>query len=148
MRPARPAGGAVLAVCRLKHLAIRLGAPSFLPIHGPPALSCPLPHPLRQVRILLNRPCHAQEGFSLKGTAVRAFTPSNPEPQDEAWYAFLTDPGSNFVLTWAKVRPAYNSTVRCCLLWRVCSGGGGGTPAATSCSPGPGCGAGPSVLQC
>lgn len=34
---------------------------------------------------------------------MRAFTPSNPEPQDEAWYAFLTDPANNQVLAWTKV---------------------------------------------
>jgi hypothetical protein len=57
-----------------------------------------------QVRVLLARTSHAQGGVSLKGTAVRAFTPSNPEPQDEAWYAFLTDPGNNYVVGWAKAR--------------------------------------------
>ena len=55
-----------------------------------------------RVRVLLSRRAHAARGFSLKGSAVRAFTPCNPEPQDEAWYAFLVDPAGNHVLAFTK----------------------------------------------
>lgn len=59
-------------------------------------------HPL-QVRVLLSRPSHKQEGFSLRGSAVRAYTPYNPTPRDESWYFFLTEPSNNAVLAWTKV---------------------------------------------
>lgn len=54
--------------------------------------------------MLLSRRAHAQKGFELKGSAVRAYTPCNPEPQDEAWYIFLTDPANNYVVSFTKVR--------------------------------------------
>jgi hypothetical protein len=54
--------------------------------------------------VLLSRQSHGAAGFKLRGSAVRAFTPSNPEPQDEAWYVFLTDPANNHVVAWTKVR--------------------------------------------
>jgi hypothetical protein len=61
--------------------------------------------PFDQVRVLLSRLSHGAPGFKLRGSAVRAFTPSNPEPQDEAWYVFLTDPANNHVVAWTKVGP-------------------------------------------
>jgi hypothetical protein len=54
--------------------------------------------------VLLSRPSHAVEGFSLRGNAVRAYTPHNPVPRDESWYFFLTEPSSNAVLAYTKVR--------------------------------------------
>lgn len=55
-----------------------------------------------RVRVLLTRRSHASPGFRLKGSAVRAYTPCNPEPQDEAWWAFLVEPTGNHVLAFAK----------------------------------------------
>jgi hypothetical protein len=55
------------------------------------------------VRLLLSRAAHASGGLKLKGSAIRAFTPSNPEPQDEAWWVFLTDPANNHVVAFTKV---------------------------------------------
>eukprot|EP00878_Enallax_costatus_P024760 GHUV01026445.1.p1 GENE.GHUV01026445.1~~GHUV01026445.1.p1 ORF type:complete len:636 (+),score=256.18 GHUV01026445.1:447-2354(+) len=56
-----------------------------------------------KVRVMLSRASHRQEGFSLRGSAVRAYTPYNPTPRDESWYFFLTEPSNNAVLAWAKV---------------------------------------------
>lgn len=56
-----------------------------------------------KVRVLLSRPSHKAEGFQLRGSAVRAYTPYNPVPRDEAWYFFLTEPSTNSVLAWQKV---------------------------------------------
>jgi hypothetical protein len=60
-----------------------------------------------QVRVLLSRPSHQADGFSLRGSAVRAYTPHNPVARDESWYFFLTEPSSNAVLTYTKVRSYY-----------------------------------------
>ena len=57
-----------------------------------------------QVRVLLSRPSHQAGAYSLRGNAVRAYTPHNPVPRDESWYFFLTEPSSNAVLAYAKVR--------------------------------------------
>ncbi|WIA39826.1 hypothetical protein OEZ86_013276 [Tetradesmus obliquus] len=56
-----------------------------------------------KVRVLLSRPSHQAGGYSLRGNAVRAYTPHNPVPRDESWYFFLTEPSSNAVLAYAKV---------------------------------------------
>ncbi|GBF89855.1 hypothetical protein Rsub_02559 [Raphidocelis subcapitata] len=55
-----------------------------------------------RVRLLLSRAAHASGGFKLKGSAIRAFTPSNPEPQDEAWWVFLVDSANNYVMSYTK----------------------------------------------
>ncbi len=57
-----------------------------------------------QVRVMLSRRSHRQEGFALRGSAVRAYTPYNPVPRDEAWYFFLVEQNSNAVWAWTKVR--------------------------------------------
>eukprot|EP00775_Hariotina_reticulata_P009185 gene9185-9351_t len=56
-----------------------------------------------RVRVLLSRPSHLQEGFALRGSAVRAYTPHNPVARDESWYFFLTEPSTNSILAWTKI---------------------------------------------
>lgn len=70
-----------------------------------PRLSCICP-PLTlasQVRVMLSRASHRQEGFALRGSAVRAYTPYNPVARDESWYFFLVEPNNNAVWAWTKV---------------------------------------------
>lgn len=55
------------------------------------------------MRVLLSRPSHRSEGFQLRGSAVRAYTPNNPVERDESWYFFLVEPNNNAVWTWTKV---------------------------------------------
>lgn len=57
-----------------------------------------------QVRVMLSRASHRQEGFALRGSAVRAYTPYNPVARDESWYFFLVEPNNNAVWAWTKVR--------------------------------------------
>jgi hypothetical protein len=52
---------------------------------------------------MLSRRSHREEGFALRGSAVRAYTPYNPVPRDETWYFFLVEQNSNAVWTWTKV---------------------------------------------
>jgi hypothetical protein len=75
-----------------------------------------------QVRVLLSRPSHQADGYSLRGNAVRAYTPHNPVPRDELWYFFLTEPSSNAVLAYTKVRGgARNNSTPACLLISFCA---------------------------
>jgi hypothetical protein len=66
-----------------------------------------------QVRVLLGRAAHHSRHFQLRGSAVRAFTPHNPLPRDEAWYFFLVDAASNAVWAWKKVRRPGGWASRC-----------------------------------
>jgi hypothetical protein len=79
----------------------------WLSLHSNTTITCLIYHvrmcvPL-QVRVLLSRRSHRQEGFALRGSAVRAYTPYNPVPRDEAWYLFLVDPNNNAIWAWTKV---------------------------------------------
>lgn len=75
--------------------------------------------------MLLSRPSHRSEGFSLRGSAVRAYTPYNPVPRDESWYFFLVDPNNNAIWTWQKVAGAMKAACRhCCRPGREFGGGG------------------------
>ncbi|KAG2441769.1 hypothetical protein HXX76_003382 [Chlamydomonas incerta] len=62
-----------------------------------------------KLQLLVTRPAHNSPGFEAQAPqrgsskAVRAFTPNNPIPHDEAWHVFLVDPASNAVLSWSKV---------------------------------------------
>ncbi|KAG2451784.1 hypothetical protein HYH02_003562 [Chlamydomonas schloesseri] len=62
-----------------------------------------------KLQLLVTRPAHNTPGFEAQAPqrgsskAIRAFTPNNPIPHDEAWHIFLVDPTSNAVLSWSKV---------------------------------------------
>jgi hypothetical protein len=56
---------------------------------------------------MLSRRSHREDGFALRGSAVRAYTPYNPVPRDETWYFFLVEQNTNAVWTWTKVGAGY-----------------------------------------
>ncbi len=57
-----------------------------------------------QARILLSRPSHKTEGYTVRGKAARAYLPHYPLPRDETWWFFLVDAANNAVLAFNKVR--------------------------------------------
>lgn len=99
---------------RLSYVCVSL---LLIKLHNVPACCICL-----QVRVLLSRPSHRSEGFSLRGSAVRAYTPYNPVPRDESWYFFLVDPNNNAIWTWQKVGRGGGGHEGCGVVLRLAGG--------------------------
>ncbi|KAG2485811.1 hypothetical protein HYH03_015521 [Edaphochlamys debaryana] len=61
------------------------------------------------LQLLVSRRSHNTPGFESQAPsrgsskAIRAYTPNNPIPKDEAWHVMVVDPSTNAVMAWNKI---------------------------------------------